>query len=85
MPGFIGQSDLSDLSDRKPLGRGKNSIPLSALAARWRAGLDHDEAEARAMAEHYAASVVPDPAEPDPLRDGLLRGFHEHRARLTGR
>jgi hypothetical protein len=84
-PGFIGQSDLSDLSDRKTQGGSENGIRLSALAARWRAGIDHDAAEAEAMAEHFSAPEGPDLPEHDPLRDGLLRGFHEHRARLAGR
>jgi hypothetical protein len=54
-PGFIDQSDLSDLSDRKSKGGVRNSVSLSALAARWRADLGHDAAEAEAMAQHYAA------------------------------
>lgn len=78
-PDFIGQSDLSDLSDRKTQGWGKNSICLSSLAARWRSEMDHDEAEAAAMAEHYAAPGGPVLPKRDPLAEGLARGFWAHR------
>ncbi|WP_424135149.1 hypothetical protein [Roseomonas chloroacetimidivorans] len=83
-PGFIGRSDLSDLSDQNSEGGDKNDVSLSALAARWRTEIDHDAAEAEAMREHYAAAPTPyAPTDPDPLRDGLLRGVHEYRLRLT--
>jgi hypothetical protein len=63
---------------------------LLAALRRWReevalllahraaaAAMDHDAGEAAALAEHYAAPAAPDPydpADPDPLRDGLLLG-----------
>jgi hypothetical protein len=80
-PGFIDQSDLSDLSDQNSKGGDKNDVSLSALAARWRAEMDHDEAEAEAMRDYYAtpAGHPYAPTDPDPLRDGLLRGFWAHR------
>jgi hypothetical protein len=78
-PGFIGLSDLSDLSDRKSQGRDENEVSLSALAARWRADLDHDAAEAEAMAEHYAAPAGAPLPQSDPLAAGLLEGFRRHR------
>jgi hypothetical protein len=42
----------------------------------------HDGAERAAMAEHYAAPPDPypwRPGDPDPLRDGLLAGWHASR------
>jgi hypothetical protein len=68
-----------DRPDLKEQGLGKNSVSLSVLAARWRAGLDHDAAEAEAMVEHYAAPADPALPERDPLAEGLLRGFWAHR------
>lgn len=38
--------------------------------------MNHDAAEAAAMAQHYAAPAEPNPytpEQPDALRDGLLR------------
>jgi len=78
-PGFVDQSDLSDLSDRKTQGGGQNSICLSALAARWRFQLEHDEAEAAALVEHYAAPVGPELPQPDSVAAGLAHGFWAHR------
>lgn len=47
---------------------------------------DDDLAEEHAaMTAFYAAPASPDPyqpGDPDPLRDGLHRGFHAHRAAL---
>jgi hypothetical protein len=72
--------DRPDCPDQKEQGRGKNKGSLSALAARWRADLDHDTAEAEAMAEHYATPAGPALPERDPLAEGLLRGFWAHRS-----
>ena len=83
-PGFVDQSDPSDLSDRKTQGEGENSICLSSLAARWRFQLEHDEAEAAALAEHYAASVGPELPQPDPVAAGLLEGFRAYRGGRLG-
>lgn len=44
--------------------------------------LDHDAAEAAAMAEHYAAPPGPDMPTLDPLAAGLARGSHAHRAAI---
>ncbi|WP_426958394.1 hypothetical protein [Muricoccus radiodurans] len=44
--------------------------------------VDHDAAEAEAMAAFYAAPDDPAawrPGDPDPLAAGLGRGFHAHR------
>jgi hypothetical protein len=78
-PGFIGLSDLSDLSDRCAEGEVRNRVSLSALAARWRPELSHDTAEAEAMAEHYAAPPGAPLPQSDPLAAGLLEGFRRHR------
>jgi len=59
------------------------SRPLSSLATRWRAAASHDEAEAAAMAEHYAAPPGFDPPSPDPFAAGLARGFHAHRTPIS--
>ena len=43
---------------------------------------DHDAGERAAVAAHYAeppAEGRPPAVRPDPLRDGLFRGFHAHR------
>jgi hypothetical protein len=71
--------DRPDCPDRKEQGLGKKGVSLSALAARWRADLDHDAAEEAAMAEHYAAPAGPALPERDPLAEGLLKGFWAHR------
>ncbi|BDG74085.1 hypothetical protein [Roseomonas fluvialis] len=45
--------------------------------------MDHDAAERAARAAHYAEEGAARPYQPgdvDPLRDGLHRGFHAHRA-----
>ncbi|MEO3475302.1 hypothetical protein AAFN86_25805 [Roseomonas sp. CAU 1739] len=45
--------------------------------------MDHDAAERVAMAAHYAEPATTRayvPETTDPLRDGLARGFHSHRA-----
>lgn len=45
--------------------------------------MDHDAGERAAMAAHYAEPAAPQAYaanSPDPLRDGLARGFHNHRA-----
>jgi hypothetical protein len=72
--------------------------PLRSLVASWQhrwaaeaeAGQGNTaatlaaEAEAEAMAAHYAAPAAPAPyrpGDPDPLRDGLLRGWRRHRPR----
>ncbi len=42
---------------------------------------DHEDAERAALAAFRAADSSPDtyqPADPDPLRDGLVAGFHTH-------
>jgi hypothetical protein len=47
------------------------------------APMDHDAGERTAMAAHYAEEAAAQPYQPrgpDPLRDGLHRGFHAHRA-----
>ncbi|WP_338664332.1 hypothetical protein VQH23_04020 [Pararoseomonas sp. SCSIO 73927] len=56
-PVKYGLSDPPDLSDRNSEGGAENSIRLSDLATRWRTELDHDAAEAAAMAEHYAGRL----------------------------
>lgn len=46
------------------------------------APMDHDAGERAAMVAHYAAEGEEQPYrpwDPDPLRDGLHRGFHAHR------
>jgi hypothetical protein len=43
-----------------------------------RAPMDHDAPEREAMRQHYAAPPAPEPytpEQPDPIRDGLLKGF----------
>lgn len=45
--------------------------------------IDHDVAEAEAIAAHYAAPAGPPLPAHDPLADGLLRGFHAHRPALA--
>jgi hypothetical protein len=74
-----GCPDRPDRPDRKSKGGGENDVSLSALAARWRVDLDHDTAEAEAMAEHYAAPAGLILPGRDPLAEGLLRGFWAHR------
>lgn len=64
-------------------GLGGRTGPESASAPGC---LDHDEAEAAALAAHYATPAEADPWHPgkaDPLRDGLLEaalGRPRHRA-----
>ncbi|MBP0445016.1 hypothetical protein J8J14_09510 [Roseomonas sp. SSH11] len=41
--------------------------------------LNHDASEASALADHYATLAGPELPEPDPLAEGLLRGFAAHR------
>ena len=41
--------------------------------------MEHDAAEAEAMAEHYAAPAGPVLPQPDPLAQGLARGFRTQR------
>ncbi len=70
----------------------QESRGLRALRDAWRTrwtredeeanAAEAEAAEAAAMAAHYAAPAAADayrPGDPDPLRDGLLRGFHDHR------
>jgi hypothetical protein len=83
LPQYQWYPDRPDCPDQKQQGLGKNSVSLSALAARWRVDLDHDAAEAEAMAEHYAAPVGPALPDRDPLAEGLLCGFWAHRRGTT--
>ena len=76
-----GCSDSSECSDPKSQGGSENTISLSALATRWRTDLDHDAAEAAAMADHYAAPPGPSLPSPDPVAAGLARGFEAARQR----
>lgn len=41
--------------------------------------LNHDAGEAEAMAAFYAAPAGPVLPQPDPMAEGLLRGFRAHR------
>ncbi len=46
--------------------------------------MNHDDAEAAAMRQHYAAPAALNPytpETPDALRDGLLRGWRKHMER----
>jgi len=45
--------------------------------------MDHDAAEAAAMAEHYAAPPGPDLPSPDPVAAGLAHGFEAGRHRSS--
>ncbi len=45
---------------------------------------EHDAASAAAMAAHHAAPPSPPLATPDPLTEGLLRGFLDHTTRPAG-
>lgn len=46
--------------------------------------MEHDEAEAVAMAEHFAAPASPSLPSPDPLTQGLLQGYRTHVERRQG-
>ncbi len=78
-----GCPDRPDRPDLISYGSAENR-GLSGLADRWKrqAVLDHDAAEATALADHYRARAGPElPAHTDPMVRGLFRGFHAHRSR----
>lgn len=70
-----------DCVDCVPKGEGETEARQAASPAAE--PMDHDAAEQAAMAAHYAEPGTPlayVPETPDLLRDGLVRGFHSHRA-----